>query len=176
MSAVATALAAYATWQGPRSAALLAESMRRKGEQEAQQRQQKLYIFATLMQERAFIATTEAVRVLNLIDVVYNDSAEVREAWADLFMALDPARKIPPHEQATLLRCLLIAMAKNIGLSDGLKVNDFARIYYPDAIAQEAELRRLQMEAGLRSLRGQSSSPPGQGGPPSLGPQFPPKP
>src|SRR5450759_5219819 len=86
-SAIATGLAAYATWRAPTAAANLAESLRRDAEQQDQRQRQKLSVFATLMQERAQIHSENSVRALNLIDVVFNESREVREAWSELFLA-----------------------------------------------------------------------------------------
>src|SRR5208282_1748992 len=86
-SAVATGLAAFAAWSAPRAAAKLAESLRREGERHDALQRNKLQLLATLMQERAQIYSENGVHALNLIDVVFNDSREVREAWAELFLA-----------------------------------------------------------------------------------------
>lgn len=56
-SAIATALAAFATWSAPRAAAKLAESLRRDAERGQERQRNKLHVFATLMQERAAIYT-----------------------------------------------------------------------------------------------------------------------
>lgn len=84
MSALATGLAAWATWKGPLAAAKAAERLRRQGDDDAERRRLKLWVFTALMQERGFLASIDAVRALNLIDVVYRDSTALREAWAAL--------------------------------------------------------------------------------------------
>ena len=86
-SAIATALAAFAAWSAPRAAAQLAESLRRDAERQNERQRLKLKVFSTLMQERAQIHSDEGVRALNLIDVVFNETREVRESWSELFLA-----------------------------------------------------------------------------------------
>src|SRR5260370_141403 len=128
-SAIATGLAAVATWRAPIAAAKIAESLRREAERHDENQRQKLSVLATLMQERAKIYSENGVRALNLIDVVFNESREVREAWAELFMAFDSKNNIPQHVQEERLRKLLATMAKDIVLSDQLRADDLERIY-----------------------------------------------
>src|ERR1700676_3565206 len=85
-SAIATLFAAIATWSAPITAAKLAENLRRGSERDDERRRQKLSVFTTLMQERAQIHSESGVRALNVIDVVFNESREVREAWSELFL------------------------------------------------------------------------------------------
>jgi hypothetical protein len=75
-SAIATGLAAFATWRAPTAAARLAETLRRDSERAQERQKNKLHVFAMLMQERAAIYSENAVRALNLIDVVFVDSPE----------------------------------------------------------------------------------------------------
>lgn len=157
LSFLAAAFAAYATWRAPISAAEHGENLRQRGTKEAHSQQLKFYVFSTLMQERAFLATSDAVKALNLIDVVFHDSREVREAWAELFIAFDRSKSIPNHVTEERQRKLLRAMAHDIGMSDNLRLDDFGRVYYPDAIAQEDHVRRLEREIRLRNLLGQSA-------------------
>jgi hypothetical protein len=155
LSAVATVLAVVATWQGPRSAAKLAEKIRQDTERENDRRRMKLQVFSTLMQERATIASVESVRMLNSIDFVFSDSSNVREAWADLFAIFHGAEGPHPQLREEKLRVLLKEMGADIGLSDTLKVDDIARIYYPNALAQEEELQMLRRQQALLQMRGQ---------------------
>ncbi|RWM57437.1 DUF6680 family protein [Mesorhizobium sp.] len=174
LSAVAAMAAVFATWQGPRSAAMLAEKIRKDTEQDNERRRMKVQVFATLMQERATIASIESVRMLNSIDFVFSDSPGVREAWADLFAIFHTAEV--PHTQLReeKLRVLLKEMGADIGLSNTLKVDDIARIYYPNALAREEEVRMWRQEQALLQIRsqGQQTAPVDQ----KLLAKFPPKP
>jgi hypothetical protein len=51
-----------------------------------------------LMKERAQIYSENGIKALNLIDVVFNDSREVREAWSELFLAFQ-MKPFLPHVQ-----------------------------------------------------------------------------
>lgn len=155
LSAVAAIAAVIATWQGPRSAAKLAEQIRRDTERENERRRMKLQVFSTLMQERATIASIDSVRMLNSIDFVFSDSPRVREAWADLFSIFHTSESIHPQLREDKLRNLLKEMGADIGLSDRLKVADIGRIYYPNALAQEEELQMLRREQALLQIRSQ---------------------
>ena len=156
-SAIATAFAAFATWHAPRSAAKLAETLRRGAERSDQRQRYKLHLFATLMQERAAIYTENAVRVLNTIDVVFHDSRPVREAWAELFLVFS-MNPIPPHVLDERLRKLLIAMAQDIGLGDELRVDDIGRVYYPKALTEERSIKDIQRQQLLAALQGDTAA------------------
>jgi hypothetical protein len=108
------------------------------------------------MQERSAIYTEPAVRALNLIDVVFNDSSRVREAWAELSLALN-TRPIVPHVMDERLRRMLGVMADDIGLGGGLRTDDIGRVYYPQAIAQDRQIQDMQRQQTLRALQGASS-------------------
>lgn len=150
-------LAAYATWQGPRSAAKLAEEIRQNTERQSERRRMKLQVFATLMQERATIASIDSVRMLNSIDFVFFDCPKVREAWAELYSIFHTSETPHPQLREEKLRILLKEMGTDIGLSDNLRADDIARIYYPNVLAKEEELRLARQEQALLQLRSNGS-------------------
>ncbi len=156
-SAIATGFAAFATWSAPRAAAQLAESLRRDAERQNERQRLKLQVFSALMQERAQIHSDEGVRALNLIDVVFNESREVREAWSELFLAFQMKPTIQ-HVLDERLRKLLGAIAKDIGLSDELRNDDLGRVYYPVVQAQEQFIKDMQRQQILASLQGQNAA------------------
>lgn len=132
-SAIATGFAAYAAWQAPRSAAKLAEDLRRMSEHAQERQKQKLAIFGILMQESAPIYSESGVKALNLIGVVFNDCREVREAWTELFLifGVDP---FSAHALNERLRKLLSTIVKDVGLGENLRTDDLGRVYSPNAI------------------------------------------
>ena len=156
-SAIATLFAAIATWRGPRSAAKLAEQMRRESEKSNEKRRLKLWIFTTLMQERTAYYSVDAVQAFNLIDVVYNENRKVRDLWADFISAMDQNNAVPDHAKRDTFRKLLSAMSEEVGLTDDLRSDDFNRVYYPIALAEENNLRMLQRQMSLRDLQGKTS-------------------
>lgn len=153
LSAVAAIAAAIATWRAPISAARMAETLRRRGDNEVEARRFKLNVFALIMQGRAELASEDTVRALNSIDVAFNNSGLVREAWAELYQALgtDPLVK---HVVEERVRKLLREMAQDLGIADTLRLDDFARIYFPTALAQDREMRALQRQHTLKQLTG----------------------
>ena len=156
-SAIATALAAVATWRAPLAAAKLAEALRRDAERDAERQRQKLYVFSLLMQERAQIHSDNGVRALNLIDVVFSDSRDVRDAWAELFSAFH-LKPLPQHVLGERLLKLLRAIAKDIGLADELRSDDLSRVYFPIVQEQEQFIRDMQRQQTLARLQGQNAA------------------
>ena len=171
-SAVATALAAYASWRGPRAAAEMAEKLRRDAEADNERKRQKFWVFATLMQERSAIYTENAVRALNIIDAVFHDVRLVREAWAELYLKLN-SPNMQTSGCADELRKLLTAMASEIGLANEFGHADAARTYIPNALAQERMVRDLERQQALARLQGSS---PTANTTPQVVALFPPKP
>jgi hypothetical protein len=115
-AAIATSKATTATRKAPMDAAQLAASL-----QEASERRRlKLWILATVMQNRHFLGEAEAVRALNLIDTVFHDVPQVRDAWANLFAALNDRRNFPPAGPLPVIderrTALLTSMAQDLGL------------------------------------------------------------
>lgn len=157
LSAVAAIAAAIATWRGPLSAAKMAESLRRSAEVDADRRRFKLNVFTQLMQERAEIYSAEAVRALNSIDVAYSDSSLVREAWSELHQAFNSQPSAPAHVLDERIRKLLREMAKSLGIGDTLRIDDFGRVYYPNALSEERKVRDLERGAALARLSSQAS-------------------
>jgi hypothetical protein len=157
-SALAALLTAIATWRAPRSAAKLAEEMRREGDAAARQTALRLQVFSVLMQERASIWSPAAVQNLNLIDVVFNDVPGVRDAWAELYGGFSERSQIPMHVREERMRKLIFEMAKVLGLATNLRPDDFARVYLPTIIWKQHEIQRLQQDHILRSLRNADSS------------------
>ena len=151
-SAVATFFAAVATWRGPSMAARLAERLRREADASHEIRRQKLYVFTTLMQERGSFPSDPSVKALNLIDIVFNDSEKVRDSWAALYMSFDNNKPVPSHVRDERMRELLKEMAIDLGLASSLRLDDLDRIYYPNILAEEDELRVLERRVAKRRL------------------------
>lgn len=172
-SAIATALAALATWRAPTAAAKLAECLRRDAERHEEVQRQKRSLFATLMQERAQIHSDSSVRALNLIDLVFNESRDVREAWSELFLAFQ-MNPVMQHVLDERMRRLLGAIANDIGLTDQLRIDDFGRVYFPVVQAQDQFIKQLQREQVLESLQGKNAAGASAPGPQNTA--WPPKP
>lgn len=164
-SAAATALAALATWKAPRSAAALAESLRRDAERFDQIQKQKMTVFIVLMQERARIYSKDGVRALNSVDIVFSDSQEVRDSWSNLYNAFG-MRPIVDHVIHEHLHGLLTAIARDLGIADKLRAEDMERVYYPELFQQEESIRNMQRQQELGRLMQQNAANPAAAWPP----------
>lgn len=158
-SAVATGFAALNTWRAPIASAKLSEKLRRDGDIAHEHKKSKLSVFSILMEERASTYYSEAgVGALNLIDVVFNDSLEVREAWAELYESYQSVNNLPPHIQDERRRKLLMAMAKDIGLAGQLRIDDFSRVYIPTVLAQDRLIKDITRQQTLTKLQSQAAA------------------
>lgn len=156
LSAVAATAAAIATWRAPLSAAKIAEHLRRQGDSELESRRFRLTVFATVMQGRAEIWSEDTVKALNSVDVAFHNSVTVREAWAELYQALNTS-PMPGHVVDERTRKLLREMAKDLGLADSLRLDDFGRVYFPNDMAEERQMRSLQRREMMQRLTGQQN-------------------
>ena len=68
LSFLATCAAAWTAWKGPQKAVEVAEDLRRVTAEHDKQRRVRLWIFTTVMQNRAAVWNADSVRALNLID------------------------------------------------------------------------------------------------------------
>ena len=152
LSVIATGLAAFATYRGPILAAQYSERLRSDSEKETERRKLRLFVFFTLMQERATIASALSVQMLNAIDAVFHDCGPVREAWADLYHTFGRINEIPWAMVEDKQRELLRQMAIYLGLSESLKRDDFSRTYYPTALAEENLVQNLRRAAEKKRL------------------------
>lgn len=152
IAAIGTMLAAYFAWSIPRKIAVLAEKMRQESETNHDARRFKLNIFAAIMQERANLFSEDCVRALNSIDVAFNGSVSVREAWAELFKVLNYRPGAPDYIIEERTRRLLQAMAIDLGLGDSLRSDDLGRVYYPEAIARQRQVSMHQTNAQYEQL------------------------
>ena len=174
LSAVAALAAAYSAWKGPIGAARMAEELRRTSEARLETKRFKLNVFATIMQERGDITSLDAVRALNSIDVAFSDSEPVRTAWAELFRVLN-VRPMVEHQLDDRLRALLREMAADLGIADKMRPDDLSRAYFPEVIAKERVVQRLEREAALARLTS-ATSPASNSAQQAIDARWPPKP
>ena len=92
-----------------------------------------------------------------------------------MYLALN-SRNVPDHTMGEKMRVLLGAMAKDLGLADELRMDDFGRVYSSTAAVEERLVSDLQREKALDSLTGNTSPSANTAGPQSLSSMFPPKP
>lgn len=143
LTAFATLCAAVAAVYGPYAAARVA----RRLEGQREQRNRKLWAFTTLMAHRLNWGQRDPSLALNMIDVLWMENKEVRDAWADFYRTLPEGSGYAELQKHEKFRTLLAAMAKDLDLADGFRPDDFARVYLSSAVAaQENAAFAMNME------------------------------
>lgn len=151
VAAAAAVWAVVATFAAPVIGARLTANW-----QERQERKRlKLWVFGTLMQDRAVQITPEAVRAYNLIDALFHDARDVRDKWGDYYNSLGDDRlnsaeggRIREDKRNALLR----AVAMELGLGRDFTSEDFSRVYLPQGVAEQYDLARLQQQVDRHDL------------------------
>lgn len=155
-SAIATGFTVWATIYGPKAAAAEAERLRKQSDFESERRRMRMWVFTTLMQQRAMVASELSVQALNAIDIVFLDDKSVRDAWSELYITLGQ-QPLDNNKVMDKLRELLKLMAISLGLSESLRTDDFSRVYYPTALADEHQVRTMQREQMKKQLEALAS-------------------
>lgn len=153
IAAVSTIWAVVATFASPFISSRLMSTF----QMEQEKRRQKLWVFATLMQDRGSPVSNDAVRCYNLIDALFHDSRTVRDRWGIYFNSLCDQRLSNSNEGSRIREekrnDLLSAMAVDLGLGDHFDSDDFSRVYMPRGIVEQQELALAQQELLRRDLR-----------------------
>jgi hypothetical protein len=131
-----------------------------------EKRNQKLWIFNTLIATRHSPIVDENVRALNMIDVVFHDSARVRQLWREYFDMLCNEGLNNPNgwsqRQKKNLE-LITEMAKVVGYGAAITHLDVDRVYYPIGLGEQSQkaqeiaaelLRVLKASGGVQFVEG----------------------
>jgi Family of unknown function (DUF6680) len=121
-----------------------------------ERRQHQFQILGTLIATRAEPLSPEAVRALNVIDLVFHDKDSVRRLWREYFDMLNNQGLNNPQGFAQRSKKnleLITEMAKSLGYGRAISHLDVDRVYYPvGAWAQTQKNQEIQDEL-LRVLK-----------------------
>lgn len=111
----------------------------------------QLKVFLTLMSDRkSNPITKEWVDALNIIDVVFQDNREVRQAWREYLDSLN--EKSPHFESSNSFRLdLLSEMAMALGYKN-LKQTEIDRFYSPKYFESQLNRQNILIQENLRVL------------------------
>jgi hypothetical protein len=118
----------------------------------AARRNEKLSILGVLLSLRHLPLSPEAVKPLNLIDAVFADDREVREAWSRYYAVLSDPRNNSPAGWAQWdekKRELIAVMARSVGLGKAITTSDILRTYQPTFTAKTERLAMLDLDIRL---------------------------
>ena len=107
-----------------------------------EKRNQKLWIFNTLIATRHSPVIEENVRALNMIDVVFHDSPRVRQLWHEYFDMLGNEglnNKLGWSQRQKKNLEMITEMAKVFGYGEAITHLDVDRVYYPVGLAINIE-------------------------------------
>ena len=144
-----------------------------------EKRDAKRWIVQTLMATRHSRLTDEAVRALNLIDLVFHDAPTVRRLWHEYFEmlcneGLNNLQGGNTRSKKSLE--MLTEMARVVGYGSSVTHLDVDRVYFPQALGDQEQRTREISDELLRVLKGSQGlqiqprleAPPNSGEPPLL--------
>ena len=127
-----------------------------------EKRNQKLWIFNTLIGTRHSPIADENVRALNMIDVAFHDARRVRDLWHEYFDMLGNEGLNNPNgwgqRQKKNLE-MITEMAKVVGYRKAITHLDVDRVYYAVGLGEQSQtaqeigkelLRVLKASGGVR--------------------------
>lgn len=116
----------------------------------AQRRKDKIEIFRTLMMNRGIGWTAEAVRALNIIDLVFSDDEEVRAKWKGYYnqLCIQSPNEMQRKQVQEAQDKLLEAMAISLGYKEQITWQTIQNPYIPkgmwDAMQQQQNIQNGQ--------------------------------
>ena len=115
----------------------------------AEIRKDKMHIFKVLMTSRIYGWTQESVYCLNIIDIVFSDDKEVRNAWKDLYdkyCVKDPDEVQLKKIQNAQYK-LLETIAKSLGYKDKVTWETIQNPYIPDGMIKQWQEQAKSQQA-----------------------------
>lgn len=115
----------------------------------AEKRKDKMYIFKTLMTSRVYGWTLESVNCLNIIDIVFSDDKNVRNAWKDLYdkYCVQNPDEAQLKKIETAQYKLLEAMAISLGYKNKVTWETIQNPYIPKGMLQQIEAQNRSQQA-----------------------------
>jgi hypothetical protein len=153
-------------------APIIALRVQRNADEEREAKSRKLWIFKTLMSNRATRWNPVCVQALNMIDIEFTDKSykEIRDAWKELLDHYnDWGRKTPEQRQvddkmdgetaSNLLAELLVKMGKGLDY-DFDKVYVKKAWYFPEGLGNIEQEQHALRKTLLNLLSGQGAKLP----------------
>ncbi|MCC4295013.1 DUF6680 family protein [Brevundimonas aurantiaca] len=140
----AACVAVWATFSAPKRAAEIAEELRRTNDRIDAERRSQSYILETLLRHRGNIIHGDAVNALNLIDIVFMNALDVREAYQQFWNAT--AEPTPWELKVERYNTIIERIIRHLGMSDHIKASDIQRSYHPVGHAKFAQVQNAEMD------------------------------
>ena len=115
----------------------------------AEIRKDKMHIFKVLMTSRIYGWTQESVHCLNIIDIVFSDDENVRNAWKDLYDKY--CVQNPDETQLKKIQNaqykLLDTMANSLGYKDKVTWETSQNPYIPEGMRRQQQEQAASQQA-----------------------------
>ena len=115
----------------------------------AEIRKDKMHIFKVLMTSRIYGWTQESVHCLNIIDIVFSDDENVRNAWKDLYDKY--CVQNPDETQLKKIQNaqykLLDTMANSLGYKDKVTWETIQNPYIPEGMRRQQQEQAVSQQA-----------------------------
>ena len=115
----------------------------------AEIRKDKMHIFKVLMTSRIYGWTQESVHCLNIIDIVFSDDENVRDAWKDLYDKY--CVQNPDETQLKKIQNaqykLLDTMANSLGYKDKVTWETIQNPYIPEGMRRQQQEQAASQQA-----------------------------
>lgn len=115
----------------------------------AEIRKDKMHIFKVLMTSRIYGWTQESVHCLNIIDIVFSDDENVRNAWKDLYDKY--CVQNPDETQLKKIQNaqykLLDTMANSLGYKDKVTWETIQNPYIPEGMRRQQQEQAASQQA-----------------------------
>ena len=115
----------------------------------AEIRKDKMHIFKVLMTSRIYGWTQESVHCLNIIDIVFSDDENVRNAWKDLYDKY--CVQNPDETQLKKIQNaqykLLDTMANSLGYKDKVTWETIQNPYIPEGMRRQQQEHAASQQA-----------------------------
>lgn len=115
----------------------------------AEIRKDKMHIFKVLMTSRIYGWTQESVHCLNIIDIVFSDDENVRNAWKDLYdkyCVQNPDETQLKKIQNSQYK-LLDTMANSLGYKDKVTWETIQNPYIPEGMRRQQQEQAASQQA-----------------------------
>ena len=130
----------------------------RKLEDRANRRKDKMEIFKTLMIARITVRnygwTNESVRALNIIDIVFADDKNVRQAWKDLYdkYCISNPSATEQKQIENAMYKLIESIGVSLGYKDKITWETIQKPYMPEGMKQQLDNQNTYQQLALSIL------------------------
>lgn len=134
----------------PIAAVVIGQSLQDRSEK----RKDKMEIFKTLIYARIYGWTTDSVRAMNLIEIVFSDDKDVCNRWKAYYkeMCIQSTEQSHLENMGTKQNELIQAMGRALGYNDNFTLEVLQHPYMPEGMSAQIAQQRNDQETYSQTL------------------------